>query len=583
MANDTYDFIVVGSGPSGCAVAAGLANAPKRPSVLLLEAGGDNAARELRVDGQRWMTMTTAGMNWGYKTSPQTQCGGRELDYSRGLGLGGSSAINFGVYSVGARDDYDEWARLVRDDAFSWAKMQPRFKALESFDRTLPQGVDAKYASPRAEDHGSQGPLKVGYAAEWEKDLTEMVDIFETGGWKVNPDHNSGDPLGMSVLINSAHKGVRSTAADLLTPKPDNLTIVTGVVVKRVLLDDSDDNNNNPRAVGVETLDGKRYLASKETILCAGALDTPKILMHSGIGPASQLNQYSIPVALDVPGVGQGLRDHMFVPLVYKRTPTSTSRASFYGDEAAMKSALEAWKRDGSGSWAKYACELGIGWAKLPSLEQSAEYKALPASEQRFLSRPTVPHYEVITHFPIHWFVPDFPADSLDYAAVIVFYYNAQARGEATLQSADPAVPLRFDPRFLDHEFDRRVAVESLRETLRVLEQESFTRDTVAQIAGPVAGGQQSDEELLGYWRETVGSSWHMTGTAKMGADGDNDDGVVDSGFRLKGVRGLRVADMSVVPVLASCHIQAVAYITGVTAAEKLVAEYGLGTAGQGV
>ncbi|KXJ85244.1 hypothetical protein Micbo1qcDRAFT_56500 [Microdochium bolleyi] len=571
MAQDTYDFIVVGSGPSGSAVAAGLAAAPTRPTVLLLEAGGDNASRDLRVDGQRWTTLTTEGMNWGYKTTPQPECSNREIDYSRGKGLGGSSAINFGVFSVGARDDYDEWARLVGDEDFSWPKMQARFKALESFSMAVPEGTDPKYASPKPEAHGTQGPLKVGYAAEWEKDLTETVDIFEAGGWPVNPDHNSGNPLGMSVLINSSHKGTRSTANDLLTPRPDNLTIVTNAAVKRVLLDTADPS----KCIGVETMSGDKYLSSKETILSAGALNTPKILMHSGIGPAAQLQQFSIPVAHDIPSIGQGLRDHMFAPLVYKRTPTSTSRASFYGSETAMASALEAWKKDGSGDWAKYACELGIGWAKLPSLQDTAEYKALPAAERAFLERPTIPHYEVITHFPIHWFIPGFPQDSLDYAAVIVFYYNAQSRGEVTLRSADPEEPLAFNPRYLEHEFDRKVAVESLRDTLRVLGQEAFTKDTLGQIAGPEGGEAASDEVLLGYWRETISSSWHMTGTVKMGDEKDG-DGPVDKEFRLKGVKGLRVADMSVVPVLASCHIQAVAYVTGVTAAEKLVAEYGL-------
>jgi len=240
----------VPGGPAGCAVAAGLANSNKKPRVLLLEAGGANEDRNLRVDGQRWTTFMNQGMNWGYKTSPQEHADNRECDYSRGKGLGGSSAINFGVYTIGARDDYEEWARIVGDDAFRWENIQPRFKKLETFHGELPSGIDSKYAAPKAEDHGRSGALHVGYASEWEKDLPPVLDLFDKAGFPLNPDHNSGNPIGMSVLINSSSKGLRSTANDLLTPKPDNLTVVTDSPVQRVLLEGA-------KAVGVES-SGKR-------------------------------------------------------------------------------------------------------------------------------------------------------------------------------------------------------------------------------------------------------------------------------------------------------------------------------------
>lgn len=185
-------------------------------------------------------------MNWGYKTTPQSDCNNREIDYSRGRCMGGSSAINFGVYSVGARDDYDEWARITGDDTFGWNEIQRRFKDLETFHGERPAGVSPKYADPRTEDHGNQGPLHVGYAKEWERDLTELMDVFEEAGFPLNPDHNSGNPIGMSVLINSAHNGLRSTAGDLVKGKPENLTIITGAPVQRVLLEGT-------KAVGVES------------------------------------------------------------------------------------------------------------------------------------------------------------------------------------------------------------------------------------------------------------------------------------------------------------------------------------------
>ncbi|AEO58638.1 hypothetical protein MYCTH_2306112 [Thermothelomyces thermophilus ATCC 42464] len=559
-----YDFVVVGSGPAGCALAYGLVHSAKKPKVLLLEAGGKNGDPNLRVDGQRWLTFTNKDVNWGYKTTPQTHCAGRELDYSRGLGLGGSSAINFGVFTVGARDDYDEWARIVGDDAFRWEHAQARLKRLENFQSNPPAGVSSKYAAPKPSDHGSAGPLRVGYAAECEADLVPLLDAFERAGYPLNPDHNSGNPIGMSLLISSAHKGLRSTSHDLLVPYPENLTVVTEAPVQRVLLD-------GKRAVGVEA-NGKRYLASKEVIMTAGSLDTPRILMHSGIGPKEQLEKYNIPVVHPCAAIGQGLRDHAFVPLVYTRREGSTDRASFYGNQAAMDAALEEWKQHRTGPWTKFATEMAIGYFKSDAIASSAEFKSLPADEQRYLNAETVPHYEVFTHFPIHWFLPGFRNEDLNYSCLLVFLYNAQARGTVTLQSSDPDVPLLFDPNFLAHPFDRRSAIEALREVLRFTRTEAYAKDIVSTIAAPKS---DSDEDLLAYWEQTIGSSWHMTGTVKMGKPGDA-DAVVDNSFRLMGIDGLRVADMSVVPVLASCHVQAVAYITGATCAEKLVKEYGL-------
>lgn len=214
--------------------------------MLLLEAGGPNDDRNLRVDGQRWLTFQNQAMNWGYKTTPQPDCNSREIDYSRGLGMGGSSAINFGVYTVGARDDFEEWARIVGDDDFAWKPIQQRYKDLETFHGDVPAGIDKQYAAPKASDHGSSGGLHVGFASEWERDLPPLLDVIESAGFPLNPDHNSGNPIGMSVLINSSHKGLRSTAGDLLASPPDNLTIVTGAPVQRLVLE-------GKKAVGVET------------------------------------------------------------------------------------------------------------------------------------------------------------------------------------------------------------------------------------------------------------------------------------------------------------------------------------------
>lgn len=185
-------------------------------------------------------------MNWGYKTTPQEHCGGRELDFSRGKCLGGSSAINFGMYTVGARDDYDQWAAEVGDDSFAWKNIQPRFKALETFAGKIARPEHQKYGAPQAGDHGEKGPLGVGYATEWETDLPLVLDAFEEAGLPRNLDHNSGNPIGLGLAINSVRDGVRSTAADLVKSAPENLIIIAGSPVQRVIMEGT-------KAVGVES------------------------------------------------------------------------------------------------------------------------------------------------------------------------------------------------------------------------------------------------------------------------------------------------------------------------------------------
>ncbi|KNG80075.1 glucose-methanol-choline (gmc) oxidoreductase [Aspergillus nomiae NRRL 13137] len=546
----SYDFIVVGGGPAGCTLAASLASSAKRPSVLLLEAGGRNEDKSLRVDGKRWKTFMKENMNWGSQTSPQEHCNGRQLDYSRGKGLGGGSAINFGVYTVGARDDYDLWAAKVDDETFAWDQMQARFKRLETFSGKIDVPENQKW------------PARC-YAKDWDSDLTTVLDAFEAAGVQRNLDHNSGNPLGFGLCINSASKGMRSTAVDLLTDVSDNLVVLSDSPVQRIILDKN-------KAVGAEA-NGTQYFASNEVILSAGSLETPKILMHSGIGPADELRKFNISVIHDLPAVGQGLRDHIFAPLIVMRNPESNDRNSFYQDEVAMEAATKQWERDRTGPWTRYGCQLGIGWFKSDRITSCEEFKALPGSVQDFMNCETIPHYEIISHFPVHFTFPQLFQD-YSYICLPVFLMNEQSVGEVQLQSSDPNEPLSFNPKYLEHPFDRRACIEIYRHLWDLTQHPCFAKDTVSTIMAPAS---HSDEDILQFWKNNLSSSWHMTGTVKMGRDGAS-DAAVDSRFRVFGVKRLRVADMSVVPVLTNNHTQATAYITGATCADVLIREYGL-------
>ncbi|RDW86937.1 GMC family oxidoreductase [Aspergillus mulundensis] len=565
--NQTWDFIIVGSGPSGSALASKLSLSASQPRILLLEAGPRKDDRTLRVSGNRWTTFQEPSINWGYKTTPQEHCNGREIDYSRGKVVGGGSAINFGIYTVGAKDDYDAWAEIVGDENFNWERMQARFRDIEAFDTRIPNEAYRAFAAPDPQQHGDSGALKLSYAEEWEEDLPLVMEAFRQAGVKWNMDHNSGDPIGVGMAINSVYKGVRSTAGDVLDDAlakgRGNLEVKTGKTVRRVVFE-------GERAVGVEAGD-EIFYASKEVILSAGSLDTPRILMHSGIGPAAHLSEFNIPILKDVPCIGQGLRDHPFVPVCFLRNPSTNNRNAFYGSQSAMDAAMKQWLVDGSGPWAQRGAQLIMGWLKSETVSCSPEFAALPADVQAFLNKPTVPHYEISAGFPLHMLAPGLTSD-YSYVCLLAFLMNEQSVGEVRLQSSDPEVPLLFNANFLAHPFDRRVCVESVRELLALTKHEAFAKDTVSMILGPAS---ESDEDILEHWRSTIASSWHMTGTVKMGREGDK-DAAVDGSFRVMGLQGLRVADMSVVPVLANNHTQATAYVTGATAADVLIQEYGL-------
>ncbi|KAF4175094.1 hypothetical protein CNMCM8694_005329 [Aspergillus lentulus] len=494
-----WNFVIVGAGPAGCALAVNLARSTTRPQVLLLEAGMRGDDKSLRVDGQRWNTFLNKEVNWGYKTVPQENCNGRQIDYSQDKVLG-STAINFSVFIVRARDDYDEWATVVGDELYKWDRMQPRFRHLETFDTTISDPKNAKYAGPKSSDHGSQGALRVGFASEWEQDLPLMLDVFEQAG-----------------LV---------------------------------------------------------HRASKEVILAAGALGSPKILLDSGIGPANQLENLQISVVEHLPSVGQGLKDHLYVPLCFQRKTETNDRNAFFGDNAAMDRAMAQWMKDGTGPWSRYSCQIAAGFFKSDNLLASAELRALPLSVQDFLKRETVPHYELLAHSPNHLVFPGVVKDYI-YVCMGVFLMNEQHSGEVRLQSSNPDDPLLFNPKFLSHPFDRRACIEILRDALQVTKHESFQKDTVAPMIVPPS---ESDDGLFEFWKNTVGSVWHIVGIVRVGRHGDA-DAAVDSRFRVFGIENLRVADMSVVPVLLSTHLQVPAYMIGMTCAEVLVKEYDLNSA----
>ncbi|KAL9087532.1 MAG: hypothetical protein Q9165_006643 [Trypethelium subeluteriae] len=506
------------------------------------------------------------GMNWAYKTTPQTQLNGREIDYSRGKGLGGSSAINFAVWTLGPKDDYDEWARQVGDQAFNWQNARRRFDDIENINLEVDRKYQ-RYYQPLAKDHGNRGKVNVESPPIWEKGVTEVADAAEEFGFPINKDINSGDPIGIGLFPSTSKGGIRITAADaFLSHPPANLQIQTNSPVHKISFEGT-------QAVAAEVEGNRHYTATKDIILCAGALDTPKLLKLSGIGPRSELTQHHLPCISDLPGVGANLQDHLYIPLTLHLKPGLDDRPALFSSPTALANARTTFRTSRSGPLTHMLHACLIYSARLPDLSSDPTFLQLPPWTQQHVLAPTVPHFEMESQSPP---LMPLPQDR-SYFTLLVFFFHPQSRGSVTLGSADPQAAPVCDARFLTEEFDRAMAVRSVRAAMEFLRTPKVADmcDGVVQVPRG-----ESEEEILEYVRENCGTSWHMTGTARIEVKGSGQQedgmGVVDTRLRVKGVQGLRVADMSVMPFVPNCHTQAVAYQIGAIAAEKLCEEYGL-------
>jgi choline dehydrogenase-like flavoprotein len=307
-------------------------------------------------------------MNWFYKTVPQTQLAGQEIDYSRGKGLGGSTAINFCGWTVGPRDDYDAWGKTVADERFAWQAVKRVLKRVSNLDPRIPDQRLKDIINAKAEDHSTKGNVRLTYGEEWLPDVGDVFTAAEQVGHRINQDVNDGDPIGMGMGSVCIVKDVRATSSSAyLSQPPPNLEIIVDAPVARVIFD-------KKRAIGVETINGRQLLARKEVILSGGALNTPQILKLSGIGPGDELKKHGIPLIFELPNVGENLQDHCFstVGIVLRKDMNLPS-----GPENQSPTPM--------------------AWLKLPSVESSSEFQQLPTRVKEHMQRPTVPAMEIAT------------------------------------------------------------------------------------------------------------------------------------------------------------------------------------------
>lgn len=341
-------------------------------------------------------------------------------------------------------------------------------------------------------DHGTSGPLHLSYAKVWEKNIADIFTAAAQVRLGNNLDVNSGNPIGMGMGAACLYEGKRTTASSYLRSPPQNLTIITDSPIAKILLDSS-----SKKATGALTISGVIYRASKEVILSAGALNTPQILMLSGIGPASELQKHSIEQLHDLPQVGQNLQDHCFAPVTILLKPGSNDRAAFACDEAAMTAAKEQLAKDGTGPLASLYCSTPMGWFKDSNVLNSSEFAELPQDIQRQLSKPTVPIFEIATvsatshfifktneakHVPPLFLGDHTPGPEDTFLTALAFGQNPQSVGTVTLASSNLADAPLIDPQLLKHPFDRRVAIEAMRRTMDLLEAPVFEDMTVRKL-----------------------------------------------------------------------------------------------------
>jgi choline dehydrogenase len=521
------DFIVVGAGSAGCAVAARLSE-DAATRVLLLEAGGEDRNRWIHIPLGFGKTFADPSVNWCYETEPDPGAADRRVFWPRGKVLGGSSSINGMVYIRGQAEDFDHW-RQLGNTGWSFDDVLPYFRRSEHQVR----GADGF--------HGSGGPLCVSDVAH--HPICEAFIAAATGlGFPRNDDFNGTSQDGAGYHQTTTRNGKRcSTAVGYLRPAMQraNLNVVTGALTEKILFE-------GRRAVGVSF---RRHgelctaRAARELILCGGAVNSPQLLMLSGIGPQDHVAGFGIPLVHHLPGVGQSLQDHYSAAIKLRCKLPITVNDVMLSNARKLKAGLEY-----------YMFHRG-------PLSMISSPAALFARTRSELASPDI-------KCSISPFSAERPQDGLHRFSgftMIAYQLRPESRGEIKLKSPDPFDAPAVYPNYLATETDRRTIVAGLKLCRQIL----ATPHMQSFIAAEFQPGSsvESDEELLNYARRRGGTVYHPTSTCKMGND---PMAVVDAELRVHGVDGLRVADASVMPTVVSGNTNAATIMIGEKAGDMI-------------
>lgn len=528
MAAAEFDYIVVGAGSSGAAVAARLGEAADR-TTCVIEAGGPDSHPFIHIPSFVAAAIGREATNWRFKTVPQPGMAGREVPVPRGKVLGGSGAINGMVYFRGHPTDYDDWAD-AGCAGWSYAEVLPYFTRTEN-NEDYPESVF----------HGVGGPVNVKLVENPNALNYAFMDALASLQFPACPDFNGPDPEGYGRRQGLIRDGQReSTAKAMLRPAlaRGNIHVQTDAQVARVLVEDK-------RAVGAELTDGRTIRARREVVLSAGTVQTPQILMLSGIGPAAHLKEMGIEVALDAPGVGANYHDHPASPMHMETSNWTSYGWSLKATPRNLWCALQ-YALTRKGPLAGNVFESVAFLRTDPSFDRpDVQFVFQPAKR---LTNPRIP-------FPI----------GHGYAISPVALYP-KSRGTVRLASPDPLAAPLIDPHLLEHPDDIKPLIRALRIARAAFASEPFAEYEGVEVApGPEC---QTDEQFDAYIRETGYTVHHPVGTCRMGSDAG---AVVDPQLRLNGIEGLRVADASVMPSIIGGNTNAPCVMIGERAADFIL------------